>query len=64
MKVFINCCKLTQILCLTKFWFLDVSQNALGQRDGFLNQLYFQKKMMKNSDFLYFDTNTLKLKVD
>ena len=30
----------------------------------FLNQLYLQKKMMKNRDFFHVDTNSLKLKVD
>ena len=31
---------------------------------GFVNQLYLQNKIMKNSDFLHVDTNLLKLKVD
>ena len=31
---------------------------------GFLNELYLQNKIMKNSDFLHVDTNSLKLKVD
>ena len=30
----------------------------------FLNQLYLQKKMIKNRDFFHVDTNSLKLKVD
>ena len=30
----------------------------------FLNQLYLQKKVMKNRDFFHVDTNSLKLKVD
>ena len=30
----------------------------------FLNQLYLQNKMMEKPDFLHFDTDSWKLKVD
>ena len=29
-----------------------------------LNQLYHQNNVMRNSDFLHVDTNSLKLKID
>ena len=43
-----------------KIWAI-FSANQIG---AFFNQPYFQKKSMKQPDFLHVDTNSQKLKVD
>ena len=37
---------------------------SANQIAGFLNQLFFQNKSMKEPHFLHVDTNSQKLKVD
>ena len=44
-----------------EIWAKMISANQIA---GFFNQQYLQTKSMKQTDFLHFDTNSHKLKVD
>ena len=67
MKVYINCCMfewtnlIFRKIPVPEIWAKMLLANEIA---GFVNQLYLQNKIMKNSDFLHVDTNLLKLKVD
>ena len=41
-----------------------VKMLVVNEIAGFLNQLYYQNKIMKNTDLLHVYTNLLKVKVD
>ena len=66
MEMYIIFCVPAQIpylgkIFVPKIWAKMFSANQIA---AFFNQPYFQKKSMKQPDFLHVDTNSQKLKVD
>ena len=67
MKIYVICCVPAQVLLLVKILYLRYCSWAkvlsANQISGFLNQLFLQNNLMKQPQFLHFNTNSQKLKV-